>query len=252
MIRRFLITLTLALALAACSENKDTAHEESDGHDHGSEAEGAVFAEGKGILLMDETKKAIGLEMAEAEERELTPRISIEAQIYRAASEPSRASAEQTGSAYAAALVSPEAAKLLAPGDTATVVVGGTEKPATVWRIDPTSRDAVANEEVILRIPDGGNALRVGEFVSGFVQSKSSGSVVAVPRTAVLETATGKFVFVENGEHLIRTPVTTGAESADFVEITDGLYSGDVVASKPAETLYLIELRATKGGGHCH
>lgn len=251
MITRFLVILTLAFALAACSEKKETAHEE-EGHDHGEETEGAVFAEGKGILLMDETKKAIGLEMAGAEERELIPRISIEAQIYRAASEPSRPNAEQTGSAYAAAFVSPEGAKLLAPGDTATVAIGGAEKPATVWRVDPTSRDAVANEEVILRIPDAENALRVGEFVSGFVRSKSSGSVVAVPRTAVLETATGKFVFVENGEHLIRTPVTTGAESADFVEITDGLYSGDVVASKPAETLYLIELRATKGGGHSH
>ena len=57
---------------------------------------------------------------------------------------------------------------------------------------------------------------------------------------------------VQNGDHLLRTPVTTGVENAEHVEITDGIYVGDVVATHPVETLYLIELRATKGGGHSH
>jgi hypothetical protein len=46
--------------------------------------------------------------------------------------------------------------------------------------------------------------------------------------------------------------VRTGAESSEYIEITDGLYAGDIVVSNPVEMLYLIELRATKGGGHSH
>jgi Membrane-fusion protein len=258
-----LMALALLAVIVGCGP-KAAEHAEGDGHDHakeeggghddhGEEAGGAKFAEGKGIALMEETKKAIGLETVEAEERKLTPVVSIEAQVYRAANEPSRVNGERAGSAYAAALLSPALAEKLKPGDTATLKTHETEYPATVWKIDPASKDAVNNEEVIIEIPDSQNTLHVGDFVSGSVtQSGGTESVVAVPRSAVLETATGKFAYVQNGDHLLRTPVSTGAENADFIEITDGLYSGDVVASKPVETLYLIELRATKGGGHSH
>jgi len=112
------LTITLVCGLAACGQ-KPPQHAEGDapakeeggehgGHDdHGEEAEGAKYAEGKGISLMEETKKAIGLKLVEAEERKLTPVVTIEAQIYRAAAEPTRVNGEQTGSAYAAALLPP-------------------------------------------------------------------------------------------------------------------------------------------------
>ena len=103
------------------------------------------------------------------------------------------------------------------------------------------------------KFPIRENTLKVGEFVSGSViESGAEETVLTIPRSAVLETATGKFAFVQNGDYLLRTPITTGAESAEYAEITDGIYAGDVVATKPVETLYLIELRATKGGGHSH
>jgi multidrug efflux pump subunit AcrA (membrane-fusion protein) len=76
--------------------------------------------------------------------------------------------------------------------------------------------------------------------------------VLAVPRSALLDAATGTFVYVVNGDHYLRTPVKTEARSADFVEITDGLYAGDVVVVSPVEQLWLAELRLTKGGGHSH
>jgi hypothetical protein len=41
-------------------------------------------------------------------------------------------------------------------------------------------------------------------------------------------------------------------ETPDRVEVSGGLYEGDTIAVRPAERLYLIELRATKGGGHSH
>jgi multidrug efflux pump subunit AcrA (membrane-fusion protein) len=55
-----------------------------------------------------------------------------------------------------------------------------------------------------------------------------------------------------NGEAYQRTAVKTGAEADGLVEITDGLLEGDSVVTKPVESLYLVELRAVKGGGHSH
>lgn len=253
------LALTVAWAFAGCGP-KSAGHQAGEseeahgGHDHGeSGAEGAKYSEGKGIQLMEETGKAIGLATAEAEERELTPMVPVEAQVYRSSSEPSRPGREQTGSAYATAFLPPRLASSLKTGDSAEVHTTGGKFSARVWKIESVSRDAVNNEEVILEIADADAALRVGEFVSGAVtRSGGTAAVVAIPRSAVLETATGKFVFVENGRFLLRTPVTTGAESADYIEIADGLYAGDVVATQPVETLYLIELRSTKGGGHSH
>ncbi|MBL8992520.1 MAG: hypothetical protein JNM63_04215, partial [Spirochaetia bacterium] len=60
------------------------------------------------------------------------------------------------------------------------------------------------------------------------------------------------FVYVENGKRLLRQEVKSGRQSAGQIEILEGLYSGDRVAVKPVEWLYLIELRAVKGGGHSH
>jgi hypothetical protein len=259
-----LLAGAVCLSLAACG-SKQPEHSAEDGHghgeggergdhhDHGEEAAGARYAEGKGITLLEETKKAIGLELAEAVEREITPIVPLEAQVYRAANEPSRPDGEQSGSAYATALVNPALAEKLKGGDPATLMADDRSYQARIWRTDAVTKDAVNNVEVILQMPDPENTLRIGEFLSGFVtQSGAQQTALTVPRSAVLETATGKFAFVENGDFLLRTPVSTGAESTDYIEITDGLYAGDIVASNPVETLYLVELRATKGGGHSH
>jgi hypothetical protein len=268
---KWLVALVLALAVclgfATCGQKQpehaaDDGHGHGEGgeggehgehHHHGEEAAGARYAEGKGITLLDETKKAIGLEFAEVEERILIPVVPLEAQVYRAAHEPSRPDGEQIGSAYATALVSPMLVEKLRRGEPATLMAHDKTYEARIWRIEPETKDAVNNVEVILQIPDPENTLRIGNFVPGsLTQSSAQQTALTVPRSAVLEAATGKFVFVQNGEYLLRTPVRTGAESSEYIEITDGLYAGDIVVSNPVEMLYLIELRATKGGGHSH
>jgi hypothetical protein len=92
---------------------REGGHEEEGAghHDHGEESAGARYAEGKGIALLDETREAIGLELAEAEEQKLAPLIPLEAQVYRSADEPSRPEGEQAGSAYATALLNPDVAE---------------------------------------------------------------------------------------------------------------------------------------------
>jgi hypothetical protein len=88
-----LLAAGLSRGLFACgskppehSASDDHGHEEggehAHHHDHGEEAAGARYAEGKGITLLAETKQAIGLQLAEAEERRLVPVLPIEAQVY--------------------------------------------------------------------------------------------------------------------------------------------------------------------------
>ena len=76
-------------------------------------------------------------------------------------------------------------------------------------------------------------------------------SWTAVPREAVLSTATGPVVFVANGEAFLRTPVTLGEQTATHLAITAGLYEGDVVAVQGVRTLALAEIQAVNGGVGC-
>ena len=82
-------------------------------------------------------------------------------------------------------------------------------------------------------------------------RSTDEKDALVVPLSSVLNTAEGTFVFVENGEHYKRTPVKVGGKFGSVVEITDGVYEGDAVVSDAAQTLWLIELRAVKGGKGC-
>ena len=259
-----LLAGTLSLGVSACGPLSEPSvvdghdHEEGDKHgghhDHGEEAAGARYAEGKGITLLDETKEAIGLEVAEAEERKLAPVVLLEAQVYRTADEPSRPGGEQTGSAYAAAFVNPRLAEKLKGGESSTLKTHDASYEARVWRIDPVSKDAVNSVEAILQIPDPQNILTVGEFVSGSVtqiRRRRNGSYHSALRCA--GDRHRQIRIRSKWRFSCCAPlITTGAENADYAEITDGIYAGDVVATNPVETLYLIELRATKGGGHSH
>lgn len=76
-------------------------------------------------------------------------------------------------------------------------------------------------------------------------------AVTAVPATALLRTVKGNFVFVANGEWLLRTPVAIGATDGAWFEIKDGLYEGDRVVVRGTETLWLAEIQAVNGGVGC-
>jgi len=241
--KAFLLLTILALTLVGCRQSPAPA-----GQEHDEAEEGAVYKEGHGLSFSPETKTAIGLELADAETREIAPNVPLTAQVYRAASEPPRTgSYEKPGFSYASALLGPDIGRKLKAGD----IVKTTEGEGRITRVDPTQEAGVGKVEILLEIPDPEARLRVGTFLPAEAAlGKQEG--VTIPASAVLETADGLYAYVQNGESFLRTPVTTGISDGQWIEITDGLYEGDVVAAKPVSSLYLIELRATKGGGHCH
>lgn len=75
--------------------------------------------------------------------------------------------------------------------------------------------------------------------------------ILTVPKATVLNTTAGSSVYVENGEYFKRTDVKLGRTFGDSIEIKEGVYEGDVVVTDAAQTLWLIELRAVKGGKGC-
>lgn len=259
------------LSLSGCGPKEK--HQEGDGHDHekksaeaknpgektddhDDDSAGATYQEGKGIGLSEETQKSLGLELAEVSEQELTPTRSLMAQIYRAAAESPRLHGkERTGNAYATALVPMELKEKFASGKKLSFMPKNkTDSPreGSVWKIDSTQTALLGKVEVLLELPDREHALAVGDFVEAQIPLDDKRKTLVIPRSALLETSTGRYAFVRNGDFLLRTEVKAGTQTDDSIEITEGLYEGDTIVVKPVEALYLIELRATKGGGHSH
>jgi hypothetical protein len=73
----------------------------------------------------------------------------------------------------------------------------------------------------------------------------------AVPVDALLRTAKGDFVWVENGGWFLRTPVKVAATAGGWVAMAEGLYEGDCVVIQGARALWLAEIQAVNGGVGC-
>ncbi len=211
----------------------------------------AQFKEGVGVSLPALTKTAIGLELAEVEERAVSNDVLITAQVYREARESSQNEDEPGGFVYASAWIQGALAEALPPG-TAVAVEGHPEAVGSVLRSDRTVAAHGGRVELLLQIQDRVHPWRIGEFIRVSPRGIVREAVTVIPASAVLDTAYGPFVYVANGDAYLRTAIRPGARHEGVVEITDGLYGGDEVVARPVETLYLIELRATKGGGHSH
>lgn len=215
-------------------------HKEGDGHQHGKEEKGdehgageksgVAFKEGRGLALNPDIIRALGLKTAEAEERPLAAEMRLLAQV--------SATAPQV--LASAGVPDAEAERLEKQTFTGAKLV----------RIDRTTASATRRADAVFAL-DRNPSPQVGEFVELMLASEPR-KVLTVPRSAILDAATGTFVYVVNGEFYLRTAVKLGISASEFVEITDGLYSGDAVVTTPVNQLWLSELRLTKGGGHSH
>jgi membrane fusion protein, heavy metal efflux system len=86
--------------------------------------------------------------------------------------------------------------------------------------------------------------LTVGMFAElEILTEKSSESVVAIPSAAVVEANGKNLIFVQNGNAFQPVEVTLGRTSGDFVEVDNGLFAGDAIATQRATQLYAQSLR---------
>jgi len=96
--------------------------------------------------------------------------------------------------------------------------------------------------------------LRIGMAAKAQVFAGAAREVVAVPASAVIDENGMATVFVmTGGESFERRQVRIGARDGDWVEVVDGLESGQRVVSRGA---WLVKLASTKTGeighGHAH
>jgi len=72
--------------------------------------------------------------------------------------------------------------------------------------------------------------LRPGSFVDVVIHAQPH-EVLAIPRSAVMRTGKGNFVMLYRGDgHFLPSPVQTGVESGELIEISDGLRDAAQVA----------------------
>lgn len=221
------------LFLTGCGKKApDSASRETSEHAEGEEGgeSGVTYKEGLGLQLVPEVIKALGVRTVEAEDRVLTAELQFTAQVFA---------------------TKPEVlASASMPAEQAESLRDASFDGAALVRIDTTTTTATRLADAVFAL-ESASGRQVGDFVAISLKGKPA-SALTVPRSAILDAAAGTFVYVVNGKAYLRTPVKVGARSGDLVEVTDGIYAGDVVVATPVDQLWLAELRLTKGGGHAH
>ena len=247
------ISMSLAVALVGCGRKADTT-EAPDGHEEHASENAVTFSAKRGVHVPAQAAAFMGLKITEVEERTVKSEFRFAGQIFRAAVQARLASIQPvaTTTAFASGDVSPDEAHLLQRGQSVTAQLDrGASLPGRVTEVHAHTDKAVEHFDVTVAIDDRDGQLAAGTFVNIDVPIASGKPVVSVPRSALLQTAEGKFVYTVSGEHFVRAAVKTGVVNEQFAEITDGLYAGDKVVTTPVMTLWMAELQSIRGGKAC-
>lgn len=217
-----------------------------EGSDHtaigpGETDELELFNKSKGVRLPPEVSRSLDVAMAEVTQREVVQRFQKTARVYRAA----------TAQTPASAMVSLATEEVKRMGEQPVIHLPRGGVTATLVRLENSLPATAGTMEALISFPDGGGLFPVGATVDVVFTESRPRTALGVPSTAIIDGAAGAFVYTANGEYLSHTPVKLGAVVDDWVEVTDGLYEGDMVAIKAADSLWLIELCALRGGTPC-
>ena len=242
-------TIILAGVLVGCGHD----HGEADGHDHEEESpSGASFKVDRGVMLTDETRKILDVEVVDVAERTLPNQIRFTIQVFGEKHHHLINPEDHTGcDVHGSAFLSEETAAPVKTGQPVDVIKD-TNNPLGGVVLAVQKALALGESEIVIGISNAATALKPGEFVPARINIPRDKPVPAIPQPALLRTSDGTFVYTVNGDACLRRAVKVGGEADGWVEIADGLLAGERVVTRPVQTLWLIELRATRGGGHSH
>ncbi len=245
--KKLMLLLVPVITLFAGCGRKESASQK-----HGEEpAVGASFKAGQGVSLVDETRKILGVEITDVTERKLPKELRFTVQVFGEKHHHLLNAGDHSGcDMQGSGLLPADAAAAVRAGQ-AVQLRHGTNAPlmGVVLAVQPALTPG--ESEIVVGVSNATALLKPGEFIVASLSLPGGEAVMTVPQTAVLRTVEGAFVFAGNGTAYSRTPVRTGAEADGFVEITDGLLAGDQVVTNGVTALWLVELRATKGGAGC-
>ncbi|HAB19761.1 MAG TPA: efflux RND transporter periplasmic adaptor subunit [Verrucomicrobiota bacterium] len=250
--RPFLLAAVALFLLAGCKRPEESTDRPETGHAHHHEGEaeppsGASYKNGEGVRVEEETKELLGLETIGVAAKPLVRNVQFVVQAFPAtrANDPARW--------QAIGLISKTVVTGVEPGQ--EVVLRAQDGKTFKGKVKSIGalQDRVDGEtEVVVEFPNPTPSSTAINFLHATLSLPASASQTVVPESALLRTAEGTFVYAVNGNAFQRVAVKTGTQADGFVEITEGLLEGDSVVTRPVEILYLVELRATKGGGHSH
>jgi len=227
------VALSIAMLSTSCSKSDAAA---SSAQQQPQPENGAQFKQGEGLSLTDEMKKAIGLQIADVGEDKVASAFTMHLSVLK----PNEASG----------WLPPQQAPQVKPGTEVEMRPEG-HAPAikgTVQRVEQMSFGTLGDYEITIATAQ---PLAIGTRLKATFQAPAGDAVPVIPRSALLKTAEGSFVYAVNGASYVRTPVKTGAMNDALVEIADGLYSGDQVVTTPVMSLWLAELQVLRGGKAC-
>lgn len=268
-----LAATTVAVVLAGCGHQHDHSHAD-DGHGHSHNADGSHSDSAQsfsgathkvdGITLLDETRELLGIESVGVQERMLPRTIRFMARSF---------DTRNAGTSLASGTVSTNDAAMLQLGlpvlfePAAGVTIMGavqrvsqplaTGEAEVVVALTPVSVAAEVSPLHLKEISTNSQsrltsaATIQGNFGEVTISVPSKKTALVVPREAVINGTTGDLVYVVNGDAYTLTWVELGAEADGWVEVTDGLFEGDRVVTRGVMDLWLVELRAVKGGQGC-
>lgn len=202
---------------------------------------GPEFSANKGLFVPEDTRRSLGLKIVEVGEHSLAGTLDFSLRVFAGAG----------NRLHASGLVGPEQVKALRMGQRLELRTGdGRKLAATITALDGAIKQATGSTEVLVELPWAAG-IPVGSFFVATAAWGEGATGTTVPRSALIQSTEGYFVYAVSGKHFVRTPVKIGALAGDQAEIREGLYSGDQVVSEPVTSLWLTELAAVKGGQSC-
>ena len=214
---------------------------------------GVSYEEGKGLLIGDSLKASIGLSTAKVEARDVDEQQTVTLQVFRESAEkPPRGTNYREGFAYGSCMLPAKFGSELSVGEKVDVI--NPANPANhfigkVDRLDSSLKDFNGQAELLVAIPDPERSFSFGGFLKATLPKRHVHMQFAVPKSALLETAEGAFLYIVDGNYLKRVAIQTGGQDAEFVDVREGVNSSSVVVTKPVQTLWLTELQAHQDSG---
>lgn len=100
-----------------------------------------------------------------------------------------------------------------------------------VERISPAVDPATSTVKVTLQVDNAKGMARVGSFVRARITTDTHPGAIAVPKKALVAEAGMNYLYVAEGDSVLKTAVTTGYADDTFIEITQGINAGQSVVS---------------------
>ena len=136
-----------------------------------------------------------------------------------------------------------EAAELRVGNEANLIGPGGAPIPAKVTQVSPALDAANTTVEVWVEAANPDGALRPGTSLKVEMIARTVPNALVIPQTAVLTSASGATfaIVIDNESKPHRRKIATGIRDGGNVQVTDGLESGQRVATTGAFELFKLE-----------